>query len=512
MSTPEVHRDQSGTTARVTITSDDDAIGQFSPMFHLPPGWRLDTSVVPFVPLACAIAAWYGEDLELESAITDELLARAREAMPLLSAHAHQPPPDISAPTAAAAPAVADRPAAVFVSRGVDSSLCMVLGDRGELECRPEIGIVISGVDYGDLHVFAAAGLDAAREFGLEPVVVTTNAEAVVWPRIPYEKVFAAVLAGVALALRHHVRDVVVGSSSTEALTPVQAGRAIHEVWSTADVGIHHVPHNMVRSERVRTIVEDGRPLRWLRVCWKDPLLNCGRCRKCLMTLAWIDRFGARAEAVTFDRDEPLFAEEFRLQHPRPEFLDDLVHTVGPTRPDIAAIATTTASRVQHQWRWDPDLSDLHEIAALALLPQRSRSLAWCGFSERSHAGTARLASEATDALGPGLLWPTDALPPIPVVHHAASQASVMLWAGPDEEFDPIRTTLALRAGARPVHVVSRAAADALTRRLPRELRPIVCAFDELPTLVDESPSVLQQLMTSFAAGGHAWLRSSYHP
>ncbi len=512
MTAPAVRHDGQGTTTQVTLTSSDESIRDFSPLFHVPPGWRIDTTAAPFVPFASAIAAWYGEDLELESPVSDAVLERAKAAMPLLSGHAHQRPPTITAPTAPASPAVADRPAAVFVSRGVDSSVCLVLGERGELDHRPEIGIVIRGVDYGDLDVFTAAGADAAREFGLEPLVVTTNAEAVVWPDIDYTRIFAAVLASIGLALRHHVKDLVVGSSSTEALTPIQAGRTIHEVWSTSDVAIHHVPHDMLRSERVRIIAEDGRPLRWLRVCWKDPLRNCGRCRKCLMTLAWLDHVGARDAAVTFDRSEPLYAEEFRREHPRPEFLRDLLDTVGRDRPDIAAAVAPTQERVQHSWRWDPDPADLHAIAARGREEIGPRPLAWCAFSERSHPVTTRIAEAATEALGPGLLWPTDGLPGVPTVHHTASQATMTLWAGPDEEFDPIRTTMALRAGSRPVHVVETAAARALTERLPAPLRPLVCAVDDLASLAEEPLTVARDLMTAFATGGHAWMRSSYHP
>ncbi len=64
---------------------------------------------------------------------------------------------------------------------------------------------------------------------------------------------------------------------------------------------VEHHGADAPRWKKVRRIVEDDAALGILRVCWRSGTdLNCGRCSKCLRTMALLDLWGALERAPTF--------------------------------------------------------------------------------------------------------------------------------------------------------------------------------------------------------------------
>lgn len=504
LSETTVRYDDSGTTISASLRFDELDEAGFEPWFQLPLGWQVDTSSSPFVPFGTAIAAWYGEDLVVEGPVRDQVLDSARAAAPLLSSFAQRPPiqvhgPTVPMPRAASGP----RRTGLFVSRGVDSSACLVLAEQGRLTPRPDLGIVVSGIEPfasdRDAQRAVDQSLEVAAAFDIEPVVVRTNLWDQVHPRITYANVHGSALFGIALALSHHLQDVVIASAAGWRSPPLGSHRELDHLWGNEQLGVHLLPEDMERSERVRVIAQDGRALSWLRVCWLHPDGNCGRCRKCILTAALLDACGALEQARTFDRG-PVDPEELRRHPPGNEFLDD-VCTVLPE--PLANAARLSQDRYTDPWTWQPELVRLRSL--LEVQPTSDRPVPWC-FVAPPTDRTGEAVAAATAAFGEGLVWVDEAGPARPAAGKMLSTARFAVWDGPDDRIELERVLLALEHGARPVQVVGHRAADALAG-LPPLLRSIAREPHEMPALAAEPPEVVQDLARLVASGGAGWLR-----
>ncbi len=97
-------------------------------------------------------------------------------------------------------------------------------------------------------------------------------------------------------------RVLLAGGVDHEVDDPMATAQLIDHLWSSEQLEIADDGGRYSRVERTRRIA--GHPLvkRTLRVCWenRDGAYNCGRCRKCLMTMITLEALGARAGIETF--------------------------------------------------------------------------------------------------------------------------------------------------------------------------------------------------------------------
>nr|MBA3867153.1 polysaccharide pyruvyl transferase family protein [Solirubrobacterales bacterium] len=197
---------------------------------------------------------------------------------------------------------------AAFFSGGVDSwSTVLDNEDLTDL-------IFVRGIDLlpGAAH---QAGLaeqveerlrEAAESLGKTLHVVDTNLRELSDGVVAWEAYYGCAVVAVALFMAPlFERVLIAGDSDYEVQVPLGANRLVDQLWSTEALELVDSGGRHSRVERVRRIV--GHPLvkQTLRVCWENPggAYNCGRCRKCLLTMATLEAFGAREEVASFPRE-----------------------------------------------------------------------------------------------------------------------------------------------------------------------------------------------------------------
>jgi hypothetical protein len=194
---------------------------------------------------------------------------------------------------------------ATFFSGGVDS-WSIVLDEPAVTDL-----IFVRGFDlmlgmpqHAELSDRVEARLrDAAKETGLRLHVVETNLRSLSDPLLRWEVYYGCALDAIALFLAPRFERVVVtGDLDHETEFPMATSRMIDRLWSTEQVEIADAGGRYNRVERLRRISDHPVVQRTLRVCWENPdgAYNCGRCRKCLMTIITLEALGLRDAIETF--------------------------------------------------------------------------------------------------------------------------------------------------------------------------------------------------------------------
>ncbi len=277
-------------------------------------------SATPVLPTAdAALAACLmpamrsGGTLELHDPVSPRLLRTQREFQAVQQAWSLEwefgDPPlrevEVLAPTRVPqAPATPGRVAAFF-SGGVDSWSTIL--------ANPEITdlIFVRGIDLMPKLVHQA-GLadrveerlrDAAAALGLPLHVVETNVRELSDPLARWETYYGCAVVSVALFLSPlFERVLIAGDSDYEVQGKFGANWMVDQLWSTERLEIVDDGGRRSRMQRLAAIAAHPVVGDTLRVCWENPegAYNCGRCRKCLMTMIALEALGARQRIATF--------------------------------------------------------------------------------------------------------------------------------------------------------------------------------------------------------------------
>jgi len=150
---------------------------------------------------------------------------------------------------------------------------------------------------------------DAADEMGKTFRVVRTDLRELLDANVAWELSHGPALAAVALLMTPACGRMTIGSTAPyTALTPVGSHPLHDHLWSTERCRIEHRGANMTRADKIAQVATRQDALDVLRVCWQRvDLYNCGRCEKCLRTMAALDAVGALERCPTFA--EPLDLE-----------------------------------------------------------------------------------------------------------------------------------------------------------------------------------------------------------
>ncbi len=279
--------------------------------------FRSETPVMPPADAALATclmpAMRLGGTLELGEAVSPRLLRTQREFQAVQRAWSLDwefgDPPlrevEVVAPTrTAAAPTTPGRVAAFF-SGGVDSwSTILANPDITDLIFVRGLDLMPKLAHQGDLADRVEERLRAAAgELGLPLHVVATNLRELSDPLARWEAYYGCAVAAVAHFLSPlFERVLIAGDSDYEVQMRCGANWMVDQLWSTEQLEIVDDGGWRSRIERLAAIA--GHPVvqRTLRVCWENPdgAYNCGRCRKCLMTMIGLEALGARSGVVTF--------------------------------------------------------------------------------------------------------------------------------------------------------------------------------------------------------------------
>lgn len=143
-----------------------------------------------------------------------------------------------------------------------------------------------------------AAVRDTADRCGLGAVIVRTDLRH--HPRfaaLSWEHTHGAALAAVGLLLAPGVRTLVIPPSyAAHRLVPWGSHPELDPRWSVPGrLEVQHADATGTRSDRVRAIAQHPLVHEHLRVCWQnvDRALNCGRCEKCVRTMAMLAAAGS---------------------------------------------------------------------------------------------------------------------------------------------------------------------------------------------------------------------------
>lgn len=191
----------------------------------------------------------------------------------------------------------------------------------------------------------------AAGELGLTLHVLETNVRDLSEPLLPWVFYFECATAAAALFLEPLFdRVLIAGDSDYEAQAPLGTNFAVDRLWSTESLEIVDAGGRYSRVERTEAVATHPVAQRTLRVCWRNSggAYNCGRCRKCLMTMITLEALGLRAGIATFRGDLDLGAlTEIEIDQPVVLGLweDVLDAARAARRPDIESPLETLVSR-----------------------------------------------------------------------------------------------------------------------------------------------------------------------
>jgi len=273
-----------------------------------------------FVPLGVFPAMRHGGPLHIDGAVSARLrrgAVRAQQTFALWDPTFRVAA--IDAPAYPPAPR-AEGVAACFTG-GVDSFYTL-LRHRSEITHL----VFVHGFDIPLARTaYRAAVSEAlratAREVGVPLLEVETNLRDCTdrygdWG----QHVHGAAIAAVGLFLSSRIGIWLIPSTYAYAhLFPWGSHPGLDPRWSTESLTVVHDGGEMTRFEKVEALAAWDTALRALRVCWQldDDAYNCGRCRKCVWTMACLRVCGVLERATRFDRPfTPASLLEFPLQAP----------------------------------------------------------------------------------------------------------------------------------------------------------------------------------------------------
>lgn len=291
---------------------------------------RSETPVEPYPEAALAAtlmpAMRHGGTLAIEEPLSPRVLRTQRDFQGIQRAWSRQwvfdDPPlelvEVIAPARAVERRQPTGRVAIFFSGGVDS-WSTILGEEEATDL-----IFVRGLDI--LPVFAhQEGLAdrveerlraAAEEIGLRFHSVETNVRDLSEPRGPgypeirWESYYNSCLASVALFLGPLFDRILISTGLAYFnMSKIGASWMVDRLWGNENLEIADAGGLLGRVARVERIASHPVVQRSLRVCWHNPdgAYNCGRCRKCLVTMANLEALG---ELPNFETFPPELGEE----------------------------------------------------------------------------------------------------------------------------------------------------------------------------------------------------------
>jgi hypothetical protein len=145
-----------------------------------------------------------------------------------------------------------------------------------------------------------------ARELGKPLIEVETNARQLSDQYTVFQDHYAgSMLASVGLLLSPQFKKIYIPATySYEYLLPECTHPLLDPLWSTECLTFEHDGCEANRVEKIARIAQSGVALKSLRVCLNnlDDSYNCGRCLKCLNTMAALQAVGALERCTTFNQ------------------------------------------------------------------------------------------------------------------------------------------------------------------------------------------------------------------
>jgi hypothetical protein len=194
---------------------------------------------------------------------------------------------------------------ALCFTGGVDSFFSLLRDRHGPSHLLYVVGFDVDLDDTERADRVVALVHEVARARRLTPLIVRTDLRA--HPRfasISWEQTHGAAIAAIGLLLSPSIGAVTIPPSyASDRLIPWGSRPDLDPRWSVPGrTEIEHGDATERRLDRVAAIAHDPLAQQHLRVCWQNDgsALNCGRCEKCLRTMAMLAGVGVLDDCRTF--------------------------------------------------------------------------------------------------------------------------------------------------------------------------------------------------------------------
>jgi lipid II:glycine glycyltransferase (peptidoglycan interpeptide bridge formation enzyme) len=193
---------------------------------------------------------------------------------------------------------------ACFFSGGVDSFYTLLKNHDEVTHLIFVHGFDIPLANYVLREQASHAAREVAKEMGKSLIEVATNVRTFSDPLVHWGQYQGAALASVGLLFQHLFRKILIPATFSYAeLLPWGTHPLLDPLWSTELTDFEHDGCEATRPKKVAYISEHESAMKWLRVCWLNPetnnTYNCGRCGKCLMTMASLRAAGSLGRCKT---------------------------------------------------------------------------------------------------------------------------------------------------------------------------------------------------------------------
>jgi len=242
---------------------------------------------------------------------------------------------------------------AAFFSGGVDS-FSTVLGNPDLTDL-----IFVRGTDIlprnphqvGLADAVESRLREAAARLDLRLHVVETNVRDFSDPLARWETYFSSAMIAVSLFMAPLFERILIASGTDhETQIPIGSSRMVEQLWSTEHLEMVSDGGRFSREERLERICRHPVVQGCLRVCWHntDGAYNCGRCRKCLLTMISLEALGVRGDVSSFPPELDLdllpgFEFEERILMAPWEDCLDTIRAAG--RPDLEQAVEAIVAR-----------------------------------------------------------------------------------------------------------------------------------------------------------------------
>ncbi|HEX7133355.1 MAG TPA: hypothetical protein VF228_12315 [Iamia sp.] len=516
-----------------------------------------DPTATPGAATLATVAALRGEDLVIEGAVDVVTAERTARLGLLLSDWWGTGTTHVEVEDTYVAPPSEDSGDGVglFFTRGADSwSTLLDLLD----EPVPDRVTHLISIHHGPPDLFRAieAGIHAghrrvAAELGLELVVAETTARHLLDPHRRWADTSTTALVATGLQVATGLRRLVFsGAHPVGVHTRTGADPDVLDALGTSRTEVVLGNPHRSRHERIAHLASDPLARSTLQVCWEGMSAgNCGRCRKCQLTMSALALAGDPDPTAGFAAGlDPAVVRQLELGPELGSFLGPLIDGLPPEHEELRRAWSDAWERnrgIEPRPRWGDDAPpglagpgvpqrvatalwattgqpvapapaplgwrggavplrpphDRHEeIRALA---DTARPHAWAVVEHHIRDGArdghqADLAFSLAQHHGPGpcylpgILW-AHLDPPVldpDAVRTLLRTARARLWWRADGDLEPLRVVEAVEQGCLPLQVMPPAAAHDLAGDLPSALAPLVIDETTLADL-DLSPTAV---------------------
>src|SRR5262245_17023744 len=213
-----------------------------------------------------------------------------------------------------------------FFSGGIDSFYTVLRNRRGMEGLPTDDLILVRGFDFPLEQADAferhrGRMSEVADALGMELVDVATNLRSTRLREASWGDLWhGAALGSVGLALERRYRFLLLASTSKYSeLVPYGSHPLTDGLMSTRSTRVLHDGATASRLDKTQYVAGSALALEYLHVCFREISdLNCGRCRKCTLTMIGLTLSGAGDRLVTFPPEGPDLRRLSRiyLSHP----------------------------------------------------------------------------------------------------------------------------------------------------------------------------------------------------